>query len=86
MTIYNAEIHTMEGGEPFFGYVSFENGIITDIGCKEPPKIRKNDFDAKKNKLFPGFIDAHSHIGLIGDGMGAEGEDVNEADSRHKLL
>lgn len=78
MTIYNAEIHTMEGGAPFFGYVSFENGIITDIGCGEPPKIRKNDLDAENKKLFPGFIDAHSHIGLIGDGMGAEGEDVNE--------
>ncbi|MGN0675775.1 MAG: amidohydrolase family protein, partial [Oscillospiraceae bacterium] len=28
--------------------------------------------------IYPGFIDAHTHMGLIGDGQGVEGEDVNE--------
>ncbi|MBQ8786751.1 MAG: amidohydrolase family protein, partial [Oscillospiraceae bacterium] len=29
-------------------------------------------------RVYPGFIDIHTHMGLIGDGQGAEGEDVNE--------
>ena len=78
MYIYNAEIHTMEGVKPFIGYVGFENGKITSVGEGEPADIPSDSFDAGGNKLFPGFIDPHSHIGLIGDGMGVEGEDVNE--------
>lgn len=78
MYIYNAEIHTMEGVKPFIGYVGFENGKITSVGEGEPADIPSDSFDADGKKLFPGFIDPHSHIGLIGDGMGVEGEDVNE--------
>ena len=78
MYIYNAEIHTMEGVKPFIGYVGFENGKITSVGEGEPADIPSDSFDAGGKKLFPGFIDPHSHIGLIGDGMGVEGEDVNE--------
>lgn len=78
MYIYNAEIHTMEGVKPFVGYVGFENGKITSVGEGEPADIHSDSFDAEGKKLFPGFIDPHSHIGLIGDGMGVEGEDVNE--------
>lgn len=78
MYIYNAEIHTMEGVRPFIGYVGFENGKITSVGEGEPADIPSDSFDAGGKKLFPGFIDPHSHIGLIGDGMGVEGEDVNE--------
>ena len=76
MYIYNAEIHTMEGVKPFIGYVGFENGKITSVGEGEPADIPSDSFDAGGKKLFPGFIDPHSHIGLIGDGMGVEGEDV----------
>lgn len=78
MYIYNAEIHTMEGVKPFIGYVGFENGKITSVSEGEPADIPSDSFDAGGKKLFPGFIDPHSHIGLIGDGMGVEGEDVNE--------
>lgn len=78
MYIYNAEIHTMEGDAPFLGYVGIENGKITAVGKGLPADISADSFDAGGKKLFPGFIDPHSHIGLIGDGMGVEGEDVNE--------
>ncbi len=78
MYIYNAEIHTMEGIPPFIGYVGFESGKITAVAEGEPAEIPSDSFDAEGQKLFPGFIDSHSHIGLIGDGMGIEGEDVNE--------
>ncbi|MDR1773256.1 MAG: amidohydrolase [Clostridioides sp.] len=34
--------------------------------------------DAKGKLVFPGFIDAHTHLGLFEDGMGVEGADGNE--------
>lgn len=34
--------------------------------------------DAKGKFIYPGFIDAHTHLGLWEDGMGSEGADGNE--------
>ena len=34
--------------------------------------------DAKGARLYPGFIDAHSHLGLFDDGLTDEGSDGNE--------
>jgi imidazolonepropionase-like amidohydrolase len=38
----------------------------------------ENVFDAHGAFLFPGFVDAHSHIGLFGDSVGFEAADGNE--------
>lgn len=78
MYIYNAEIHTMDSPVIKNGFVRAEKGVICEVSAGKPPAISDGDFDAEGGLLFPGFIDPHSHIGLIGDGMGAEGEDVNE--------
>ena len=29
--------------------------------------------------ILPGFVDAHCHLGMFGDGVGFEGDDGNEA-------
>lgn len=55
-------------------YLTIEDGIITDIGSNIP---RANDAEVETinitgARLFPGFIDVHTH--------GAVGVDVNEAD------
>ena len=34
--------------------------------------------DAKGARVYPGFIDAHSHLGLFDDGLTDEGSDGNE--------
>ncbi len=78
MYIYNAEIHTMNGTVIPCGYVKAEGGIIAEISEGIPPSVSADDLNAEGGKLYPGFIDPHSHIGLIGDGLGFEGEDVNE--------
>lgn len=59
------------------GFVSFENGVITKIG-EGTPKITDNDYDGKGCDLYPGFIDAHTHLGLTTNGVGVESEDFNE--------
>ena len=35
--------------------------------------------DAKGRYVMPGFVDAHTHIGLFEDSVGFEGDDGNEA-------
>lgn len=79
MYIYNAYIKTMSPmGDIPMGYVKTEGGRIAAVCPGEPPKISPGDINARGNILCPGFIDIHTHMGLIGDGMGREGDDVNE--------
>lgn len=59
------------------GYVSFENGVITEIG-KGMPTVTDSDYDGGGCDLYPGFIDAHTHLGLTTNGVGVESEDFNE--------
>ncbi|MBP1562040.1 MAG: amidohydrolase family protein [Oscillospiraceae bacterium] len=80
MYIYNAEIYpqTKDTDIVQCGYVLIENGKIAEVGAGTPSAVSSEDIDAHGLRLYPGFIDIHTHMGLIGDGMGAEGEDVNE--------
>lgn len=80
MTIYNVKIHTMNPKRQVIGngFVSFENGIITKIGEGRPQTLTDCDFDGYGCDLYPGFIDAHTHLGLTTNGVGVESEDFNE--------
>ncbi|MBQ2676340.1 MAG: amidohydrolase [Clostridia bacterium] len=79
MKIYNAEIFTMEDTHFSNGFVEFENGVITAVGdMTDCPEIADTDVDAKGMRVYPGFIDAHTHLGMWEDGLGFEGDDGNE--------
>lgn len=58
------------------GYVKIENGKISDVGAgkrmDDPVVVEETGW------LFPGFIDGHTHIGILEDSLGFEGDDVNE--------
>jgi len=61
------------------GYVEFIDGKITTVGCGVPDApLSENDIDAGGLTLCPGFIDAHSHLGVFENGLGFEGTDANE--------
>lgn len=80
MLIYNAEIYTMDSaGVIPNGWVKTENGKITEIGSGNPDNVPENSIDAKGGMLLPGFIDAHTHLGIIEDGIDFEGDDCNES-------
>lgn len=80
MLIYNAEIYTMDSaGVIPNGWVKTENGKITEIGSGNPDNVPENSIDAKGGLLLPGFIDAHTHLGIIEDGIDFEGDDCNES-------
>lgn len=79
LKIYNAEIHTMDGSGTVIenGWVTVCDGIITEVG-KGSTNVCSSDIDAGGKMLFPGFIDAHTHLGIVGNALGFEADDCNE--------
>lgn len=79
MKIYNAQIHTMDKYNTVIenGWISVKNGKITEVG-EGITETGDGDIDARKMMLIPGFIDAHTHLGIVGNGLGFEADDCNE--------
>ena len=71
MYIYNAKIHPMDSDVIENGYVKVENGIIAEVSAGVPEPVSESDINAEGMFLYPGFIDPHSHIGLIGNEVAA---------------
>lgn len=80
MIIYNAKLVTMAGDDIENGFIEIKNGKISNIGTMQQLKAKpsSNDIDATGLTLYPGFIDAHCHVGVWEDGLGFEGDDGNE--------
>lgn len=80
MKIYNVQIKTMDGGRTIpNGWIEVENGNITAVESGTPENITESDINGKSGLLLPGFIDAHTHLGIIENGIDFEGDDCNEA-------
>ena len=62
------------------GYVRCSGGVFTDIGAmSEYAEVPGEEvIDGTGLTLYPGFIDAHCHIGMWNDALCFEGEDGNE--------
>ncbi|MGN1090532.1 MAG: amidohydrolase [Huintestinicola sp.] len=78
MYIYNAKLITADGDDIPCGYVCVSDGRIAEVGEGIPAHLSSEDINAEGKVLMPGLIDIHTHMGLIGDGAGEEGIDVNE--------
>ncbi|MBL9030381.1 MAG: imidazolonepropionase [Phycisphaerae bacterium] len=66
VTIYNATIHTVSGPTFAKGFVTFDKGVITEIG-EGTPHVPLNDpgfIDAKGARVYPGLIAANTQLGL----------------------
>ena len=78
MLITNGIIYTMEG--PIFdkGWVQINDGKIKSCGPTELTPHDDEIFDAQGGYVLPGLIESHCHLGLLENGIGFEGDDVNE--------
>lgn len=80
LLIKQANIHNAVDREAFVADILVENGKIIKIEkglagseCEDAEVI-----DAAEYDLYPGFVDAHCHLGLDGYAIGFEGQDYNE--------
>lgn len=82
MIINNVKIITMEDEDGIIdnGFVRIKDGKIAEIGsgCGKY-EASEEQIDGEGGWLFPGFIDAHTHLGICEDSLGFEGDDTNEA-------
>jgi len=80
MKIYNVQIKTMEKRRSIEnGWIEIENGKIIAVEEGSPDVVGTEDLDGQGKLLIPGFIDAHTHLGIIENGIDFEGDDCNEA-------
>lgn len=77
MLFTNAVIHTMAGATLKSGYLRIEGTKIMEVGAM-PLTSGEEGIDLEGAHVYPGFIDAHTHIGMWEDGLTFEGDDGNE--------
>ncbi|MCQ2554178.1 MAG: amidohydrolase [Clostridia bacterium] len=77
LLIKNGNIHDAVKEQSFKADILIADGIIKEIAenivCEKADVV-----DAEGLQVYPGFVEAHGHIGLDGYGMGFEGRDYNE--------
>lgn len=79
MKLYrNGIIHTAVQEASFIGDILVEHGKIKEIGLIEPAG-EMEVIELKGQLVYPGFVDAHCHIGMWESAIGFEGSDGNEA-------
>ena len=78
MLIQNALIYDGIAPVPYEGDLSIQDGKLCSVGPRVSPADGEKVIDAAGLRVYPGFIDAHSHLGLDNYGMGVEGWDSNE--------
>ena len=78
LLIKGGEIHDGVKEQGFVADILAENGKIKRIGKNIRAPRGARVVDARGLLVYPGFIDAHSHLGMDGYGIGYEGADYNE--------
>lgn len=81
LAVKNATVHTVTGGTVRRGTVLVSGGRIEAAGQEVPVPSGYRVIQGAGKHLFPGFIDAHCHVGNFGEGSGGINYDGNEATS-----
>ena len=76
--IRNGNVHNAIEPEAFVADILIEDGKIKEIGKNLVVPEGTEIIDASGKEIYPGFVEAHGHIGLDGHGIGYEGTDYNE--------
>ena len=78
MIIKNGTIYDAINPQPYVADIALRDGVIAAIGENLVPQAGEEVMDASGKRVYPGFVDAHTHLGLDNYGMGWEGHDYNE--------
>ncbi len=76
--IHNGLVHDAVHRDACKADILLADGKIAAIGTDLTAPADAAVFDADGLEVYPGFVDAHTHIGLDGYGIGYEGCDYNE--------
>lgn len=79
--IVNGKVYTMAGDVFERGTVLMHEGKILAVGANVEIPSDAEVIDAAGKIVFPGIIDAHTHLGIGEEGIGWEGRDYNEVSS-----
>ncbi|MDO4459292.1 MAG: amidohydrolase [Clostridia bacterium] len=77
LLIKNGKVHDAVNEEAYVADILIKDGKIAEIG-ENISAENSETVDATGLDVWPGFVEAHGHIGLDGYGMGFEGMDYNE--------
>src|SRR5512146_2660913 len=79
IAITGGRIVTASGPDIAEGVVLIDAGKIVAVGRNEPVPEGVQVIEAQGKIITPGLIDAHTHLGLDEQGIGAAGDDTNES-------
>lgn len=79
LLIQNGTLYTMAEEKPVQADLLIKDGKIAQIGQIKPPQKGIKIIDAKGLRVYPGFIDAHSHIGIAEEKNTPQTDASNEA-------
>ena len=78
LVIKNGMVYNAIDPQPVKADILVVNGKISKIDKDIPAGENVDVIDAEGLRIYPGFVEAHGHIGLDGYGIGYEGMDYNE--------
>lgn len=76
--IKNAKIYTMAGPVIENGCILIKDGKIAGVAEHINAPAGAQVIDAGGRNVFPGFVEAHCHVGMWESSIGFEGDDTNE--------
>ena len=78
MIIRNGEIYDAVNRQPYLADIAVRDGKIAAIGNDLPQLEGEEIWNAEGRRIYPGFVEAHSHLGLDPYGAGFSEKDYNE--------
>ena len=78
MLLKNGTIYDAVNPQPYVADIALRGGKIAAIGPALEPEAGEETMDVGGKRVYPGFVEAHCHLGLDNYGMGYEGHDYNE--------
>jgi len=78
LLLKGGKVYTIAGKVLDPGDILIDKGKIKLVGKNIPVNRVDKVIDLKNKIVTPGFIDAHSHLGIFEEGVGWEGDDGNE--------